>query len=118
MGAPLAGLGMVVETTLQALNPYDFRIDRKTPVTQTHERVELVIWQLLTGGCGVGKKCQWAFGRQLRIQLPQAAGSAIAWIHQWFLTALQRLAVESLEPVTWHVNLTTHFQQIRPACAT
>jgi len=89
---------MVVQAATQALCTFDFRVDGETPVPEAGQCLELGIRQIVAGRGGIGKKCQRAFRRQLRIKLTQAAGGAVAWVDQWFFTPLPGFPVNASKP--------------------
>ena len=108
---------VVAQQTLHALHHTCQIADREAPITQPRQRGRMGVCKRLATHLAdaIGVETQRSLRSDSRIQLPQRARRAIAWIGQHLAVVQAGMFVPALEIGPRHVDLAAHFQHLRPA---
>ena len=90
---------VIRHATLYTAYPSNIFIDAQMPALQLFENIRVRVCQRAAGDLAdtVAEHFQWPRGCHGRVQLTQAAGGCITWIHEGLLTLRLRLLVQLTE---------------------
>ncbi|RMT83810.1 hypothetical protein ALP40_05455 [Pseudomonas viridiflava] len=116
--ASLADVVVIRQTLFDAIGEFELAADRHAPCLELVQHAHMSVGDLRRGLTqAITTEFQRTIGRDLRIQLAQAARCGVARVGEGLAADFQLACVEPLETGLGHEHLAAHLQHLRPAGA-
>ncbi len=116
--APLTDIAVIGQALLDAIRHFQLATDRHAPFFQRFKHADVSVGDFRRRlAQTIAAELQRPVGRDLGIQLTQAACGCVARVGEGLAADFQLTGVKPLETGLGHEHFTAHFQHVRPALA-